>query len=342
MASITKVGGKWRAQIRRKGFASVGKYFPTKTLAQRWVAETENGMNSNLYSDTRSLSKITLSEIIHRYRDELSHVEFGRNKQSVLTSLDKALGHHTLDELTDDRLTRYVKQRHRDGAGGVTISIDLTYLGGIFKTARQIWKMPITSEAITTARAYMSHVKISTRSNERTRRPTADELTRLCDYFDSRASSIPMRDIINFAIATAMRLDEIMRLRWDDMNQTDKTIVIRNRKHPNQKQGNDQEVPLLGDSFGIALKQPRQGPCIFPYNGGTISSIFPRACRVLGIEGLRFHDLRHEGVSRLFEYGFRIEQVSIVSGHRDWKMLKRYTQLRAADLHRVVRTGFSQ
>jgi integrase len=334
MASIIKVGESWRVQIRRKGHASISETFPTKTLAQKWATETEASINARRYRDERGLEKITLAELIQQYREELSHVKFGKNKNAVLTALENKLGHHTLAQLTDDRLTQFVKDRRKEGAGGVTIAIDLTYLGGVFKTARQIWKMPVSMNAINTARAYMSHVKISTRGKERSRRPTADELDRLSDYFDKH-SRLPMRDIIQFAVATAMRLDEIMRVRWADLNEADKTIVIRDRKHPNQKQGNDQEVPLLGQSFEIVKRQPKVDERIFPHNGGTISSIFPRACQALGINDLRFHDLRHEGVSRLFERGFRIEQVSLVSGHRDWKMLKRYTQLKAADLHRV-------
>jgi site-specific recombinase XerD len=66
----------------------------------------------------------------------------------------------------------------------------------------------------------------------------------------------------------------------------------------------------------------------------TITTIFPRAKNALGIEDLHFHDLRHEGVSRLFEQGYQIHEVALMSGHRDWKMLARYTQLKAKDLHR--------
>ena len=334
MASIIKVGDRWRVQIRRKGHASISETFPTKTLAQRWAQNTESSINAHHYRDERSLDKIMLSELITRYRSELSHVKFGKNKEAVLNALSVKLGDLTMAKLTDDRLIRYVKDRMNEGTGGVTIAIDLTYLGGIFKTARQIWKMPISADVITTARAYMRHVKISTKSKERSRRPTADELSRLCDHFDEH-SRLPMRDIIQFAVSTAMRLSEIMRLRWSDLNEADKTIVIRDRKHPNQKEGNDQEVPLLGDSFDIVMRQPRTSDRIFPHSGSTVSSIFPRACQALGIFDLRFHDLRHEGVSRLFERGFRIEQVSLESGHRDWKMLKRYTQLKAVDLHRI-------
>lgn len=55
-----------------------------------------------------------------------------------------------------------------------------------------------------------------------------------------------MRDLIHFAIESAMHVEEITLLLWVDLNELDRTIIIRNRKHPRQKQGNDQEVPLLG------------------------------------------------------------------------------------------------
>jgi integrase len=67
---------------------------------------------------------------------------------------------------------------------------------------------------------------------------------------------------------------------------------------------------------------------IFPYNTDAISAAFTRACKLLGIEDLRFHDLRHDGISRLFEMGWNIPQVAVVSGHRSWQSLKRYTHIR--------------
>ena len=75
---------------------------------------------------------------------------------------------------------------------------------------------------------------------------------------------------------------------------------------------------------------------IFPFNGRSAGSAFRRACRDLQIEDLHFHDLRHEGTSRLFEAGFTIEQVAMVTGHKDWKMLRRYTHLRPEQLHTVA------
>ena len=89
------------------------------------------------------------------------------------------------------------------------------------------------------------------------------------------------------------------------------------------------------DAFEIVQRQPKTSELIFPWNFDTVSSVFPRACSALEIVDLHFHDLHHKGVSRMFEAGYQIQEVAIVSGHKDWAMLKRYTQLKAKDLHRI-------
>jgi len=57
-----------------------------------------------------------------------------------------------------------------------------------------------------------------------------------------------------------------------------------------------------------------------------------RLLKRLGIHGLRFHDLRHEAVSRLVEAGLGDQEVAAISGHKSMQMLRRYTHLRAEDL----------
>jgi integrase len=340
MASILKIGDTWRAQIRRKGHKSMSETFPTKAQAVAWSRGVEAEMDARRFKDVRGLANLTLKVLIGRYREEIgAEHPFGKNKTAVLNMWEREHGDKTVDEITDDYLTKFVRDRRKGGAGGVTISIDLTYLGGVFKTAKELWKLPVSLEPIEAARANMAHLKISTRSEERRRRPTDKEISDLCDYLDKH-STLPMRDLIHFAIESAMRIEEITMLRWVDLNEADRTIMIRDRKHPRQKKGNDQEVPLLGKTFGIVQRQPRPGTLtpecrIFPVKAETVSTIFPRAKKALGIEDLHFHDLRHEGVSRLFEQGYQIQEVALVSGHRDWKMLARYTQIKAKDLHRM-------
>jgi integrase len=339
MASILKVAGGWRAQIRRKGHKSVAKTLPTKAQATSWARGIEAEMDTKRFKDVRGLANINLKQLIDRYTEEIgAEHPFGKNKAAVLKTWAANHGDVSLADITDDYLTDFVRKRRRAGVSGVTIGIDLTYLAGVFKTAKGLWKLPVTLEPIEAARANMGHLKISTKSTERKRRPTEHEIAQLCDYLDDH-SALPMRDIIHFAIESAMRIEEITLLRWVDLNEADRTIMIRNRKHPREKVGNDQEVPLLGRTFEIVQRQPRPAEVtedsrIFPVLADTVSTIFPRAKKALKIDDLRFHDLRHEGVSRLFEQGYQIQEVALVSGHRDWKMLARYTQIKAKDLHR--------
>lgn len=338
MASVIKIGNQWRAQVRRKGFPAETKTFPTKGQATAWAATTEANMMALKHQDVRIISKKTVADLIDRYTEEIGAVKpFGKNKKAVLAMLRDRLGETLLPDLTVERLTLHLQARQKEGAGGVTIAIDLTYLGSVLKAAKNLWRLPVDPGVAAAARDNMRYLGLSPKSTERDRRPTNDELDRIKDHFRGiKRQKVPMPDVIDFAVATAMRLGEIIRLRWDDLDEKHKTIIIRNRKHPTEKSGNDQEVPLLGEAFDIVKRQPRtqDEPRIFPVTEGTISTIFPRACAHLKIDNLRFHDLRHEGVSRLFEQRYSIEEVALISGHRDWKMLSRYLHLRAKDLHR--------
>jgi integrase len=334
MASILKIGKAWRAQIRRKGYQTMTETFPNKTLAVEWARGIEAQIDARRFNDKRGLEGMSVGDLIDRYNREIGGEKgFGKNKTAVLRALRHNLGKTAVPALDDDALIKHVKARLATGAGGVTIGIELTYLTGVLNTAKDFWKLPVSLEPVKAARASLKHLRVRTKSKERDRRPTTDELDRLKDYFDAH-STLPMREIIDFAVATAMRAGEITRLRWADLNRDDKTIIIKDRKHPTEKEGNDEEVPLLGVAYKIATRQPEGDELIFPYKEKTISSIFPRACAALKIKDLRFHDLRHEGISRLFEQGYAIEQVALISGHKDWKMLARYTQIRAKDLHR--------
>jgi hypothetical protein len=117
----------------------------------------------------------------------------------------------------------------------------------------------------------------------------------------------------------------------------------RKKSDPRKKKGNDQRIPLLDvsgyDAYKIIEEQGRFSNIregrIFPYNGRSVGTAFRRECGKLKIKDLHFHDLRHEGTSRLFEAGFSIEQVALVTGHKDWKMLRRYTHLKPETLHSI-------
>lgn len=93
-------------------------------------------------------------------------------------------------------------------------------------------------------------------------------------------------------------------------------------------------VPLLGESFDIAMRQDRSNELIFPYNPRSVTAGFQRVRNSLGIEDLRYHDLRREGASRLFERGYSIEDVAQATGHRNLNILWQvYTQLHPYKFH---------
>ena len=105
-------------------------------------------------------------------------------------------------------------------------------------------------------------------------------------------------------------------------------VLVPDMKNPGEKNGNDVWCDLPPEALQLILSMPRRREEIFPYCGDTIGTNFTRACQFLEIIDLHLHDLRHDGISRLFEIGRNIPQVAAVSGHRSWSSLKRYTHLR--------------
>lgn len=335
MASIRLKNSSWVADIRRKGHKSISKSFPTKGKAQVWAREVESQMDALEFKDARGLTGITVKQLIERYIKEIGGITpFRYTKTATLNVWIKTHGQLTLAELTTDKLIEWTTSRAKE-VSGATIAVDLAYLGVVLRTAKELWRLPVDDTIARTARGSLKYLGVSAKSKHRERRPTQKEIDDICLHFTvKRGQKVPMEDLILFAIETSMRLGEILRLRWEDLNHEDRTIIIKDRKHPTEKDGNDQEVPLLGTAYEIIQRQGKTDERIFPITEGTPSSLFPRACKALGIVDLRFHDLRHEGVSRFFEQKYSIEQVALLSGHRDWKMLARYTQVKAKDLHR--------
>ena len=99
-------------------------------------------------------------------------------------------------------------------------------------------------------------------------------------------------------------------------------------KHPGDKAGNDTWVELPDPCCAIINVMPKTSERIFPFTVDAVSAGFTRACKALTIKDLHFHDLRHEGASRLFEMGRTVPQAAAVTGHRSWSSLQRYTHLR--------------
>jgi integrase len=343
VATFVKRGKKWRAQVRRDGH-SLSKTFHRKMDADEWARDVELALDKQLDPTARQVSrKDNFGTLIDLHINDLARVgkRIRRSKAAVLRRLKKDLGATPLPQLTREKIVAYGHERADQGAGPATLAADISFIGTVLTHAAAVHGLIVDTEAVRLARVALRTLDLVGKSQERDRRPTEKELQRLYEHFDSKPRyTIPMTRIVKFAIATAMRIEEIFRIEWDTLDERTRTILVKDRKDPRKKDGNDQRVPLLAatglDAWTILQDQRdlRLNPArCFPYNAKSAGTAFQRACKDLGIKDLHFHDLRHEATSRLFEAGLTIEQVPLVTGHKDWKMLKRYTQLRPEGLY---------
>ena len=124
-----------------------------------------------------------------------------------------------------------------------------------------------------------------------------------------------------------MRRGEILNARWIDLNLKHRTLRI-----PVTKNGEAREIPLSLVALDTLHTIPHGGEFIFPVSANALQLAWQRLKKQQGMPNLRFHDLRHEAISRLFERGLSLPEVALISGHKDPRMLMRYTHLRAEEL----------
>lgn len=195
-------------------------------------------------------------------------------------------------------------------------------------------------EVVQEARNAYRELRLIGKARRRARRPTVEELAKLREYFarrDGRAS-IPMLSLMEFAICSARREAEICRLQWRDNNAENRTGVVRDAKHPTDREGNHRRFKYTAEAWVVIEAQPRTSEYIFPYDPKSVGTAFTRACKVLGISDLRFHDLRHEATSRLFERGYQIHEVAQFTLHESWNELKRYANLKPENMREIPST----
>ena len=313
------------------------KTFKKKALANSFgknkVTDIEaNGLNSTTIC--------TIGELIDLYmNDKDLYDKDGRTKRYCIKLLrDCQISKIITNELRTSDLIEHCRDRRSSGTKPATLSHDISYLKAVMKKAQPVFNIDAQVSVFDEAFTVLKEMELIGKSEKRTRRPTDNELDKLRDALVQRerhhANTIPLTDMLDFSILSCMRISEVCGLKWEDLNQEHKIILVRDRKDPRKKQGNLMIVPLLGGAFDIVMKQSQQGDLIFPHNPRSVTAAFQRVRNKLGIEDLRYHDLRREGASRLFEKGYSIEEVAQVTGHRNLNTLWTvYTQLFPHKLH---------
>lgn len=250
MANIRQLAsGHWQVQIRLKGRKAT-ETFVRHDHAREWATETEVLIDrGHAPSGRRARNAKTFGALIDLHIEDMKEVGKppGRSKGATLQMLQRELGGLKIGALDRERLIGFGRERARAGAGPVTVGQDIGAIKLVIAHAAAVHGMDVSVEPILLARIALKRLGLIGKGRERDRRPTEDELNKLFAYFDrNERQLIPMSRIIKFAIATAMRQEEICRVGWNDLNMRTKMLTIRDRKDPREKKGNDQRIPLLG------------------------------------------------------------------------------------------------
>jgi integrase len=351
MGTIVKRCGSYRAIVRIKKHRPYTDTFPTVEAARNWIRKTE----AELMERDPLNPKIKVDHLLQQYIDRILPRRKARMAETHwkrdIPDLQSRFAHMSILDFEGNGVIKWSASldKKEKPVSASTRACYLDRLLGFFKQCETHFGTVIPWKDIYRCRAKLFASGEFATNNERDRRVSEEEIVRIKAQIKSK--SIPLARIIDFCVASAMRIGEVTRIRYSDLNEQEGTIIIRDRKDPRIKIGNHKTVPLLGDSLRL-LQEQREQPriykgkddpdLIFPHAADYLSDLFKNACTAAGIEDCHLHDLRHEAISRLFEIGYQIHEVQLVSGHTSWKSLKRYTNLRPKTLAKKDRDRRAQ
>ncbi|WP_027155330.1 site-specific integrase [Mesorhizobium sp. WSM2561] len=325
MATLRKRNGKWQVQVRRHGFPVQSRSFVSKADANEWARAIERQHDrQELGPDRKTLKTITLADLVTRYRDEVVPKKKGSAVETILLNrfLRYPICQKTLYDLStadfaayrDQRLTE-PKYRSDKPVTPKSLKRELSPLSHMFRHALVEWEIPLRNP--------LDGLKLRVVDNKRERRLHSGELERLLEATTKGRNKF-VAPIILFALETAMRRGEMLSIQFRLVDFERHSLVI-----PESKSGYSRVIPLTARAVAIlgAIRQADAKPndLAFPITPIALRLQWDRLTRRAGIDGLNFHDLRHEAISRLFELGLTVPEVASISGHRTLAQLMRYS-----------------
>lgn len=338
MATITNRGPyQWQAKVRRKGFPTQTRTFDYKADAEAWARDVENDMDRSVFVDRSLAERETFQDVIDRY---LKH-ETPKHKGALAEELrlekfkrdENKLCDHAMANLRTEQFEDYRDRRLKSVKPG-TVKRELNLLHSVIEHSRR--RLALLENPV-------SDVKRPQVRDERITRFQKGEEKRLMASLDECRNEF-IKPAVIVALETAMRRGELLSLKWDDVDFKAKAAQLHDTKN-----GEHRDVPLtkvaiaelrkLKKAHDKKLKEEKVVSLdkrVFPISAESLKNAFERARERAKMEHFNFHDLRHEAISRLFEAGFDAQVVRAVSGHKDMQSLKRYVNLKAADLANMI------
>ncbi len=346
VATIKKHGDGWQAIVRKKYKKPVYKTFPKKKMAEDWARKIEEDMARGAYIDSRAASKVLIGALLERYEQEITPTKAEtsrkREKGQLLGVLMEEFGSTIYAELHHDQVVSFVRKRLAAGMSADTVRKDLQLLGDVFAVAEAVWDIQAPQDAVGRAKRIIRKLRLLPAGNERERRLSDGEEEKLM------AVEVRKKNRIKYALrvllGTAMRRSELLRARRSDVDWKNCTLTIYQSKTDWKTGKKGRVIPLFPEVMDTLRElpakivvDPKTGErkveeLFFPIRPRGLTRAFERLCADAGISDLRLHDIRHEATSRLFERGLSIQEVASITGHRDWRSLKRYTHIKPKHL----------
>lgn len=301
------------------------KSFDSKLEAEKWARDLETQVDRfGSAPDTKILETTTLGDLLERYQRDVSPTKRGYVQEiqriDVLRRHD--LAHRTLVGLSQQDIASFRDERLQTVAASTTVR-ELAILSHVVEVAIRDWGLPLNRNVVKMVRRPIIR-------NERSRRLQPDEEQILLAGCDAGKTPC-LKTLLIVAVETGMRRSELLGLQWSDTSHNRRVVTLHMTKN-----GDRREVPLSQRAFQALMDWKEQhtvdASTIFPLTAGALEQAWRRLLVRVEIKDLRFHDLRHEAVSRLFEKGLNVMEVSSISGHRELRMLRRYSHLRVEDL----------
>ena len=319
MGCVRKRGNSWNAQVRISGWRSFTKTFKTKLDAKQWIVNLEKELKSKPLPE-KNIKNLKLKDLFNKYKFEIlpklkSH-KIVTYKLNFLSRL--WLGEIKVVNLTKGHLEQFCKDRKlvvKDG----TIKSELMLIKRIVKIATDKWNYGIPFNAF-------YGIELPSPHKPRNRRATQEELSILIAHANKQRNTY-ISTIIQFAVETGMRRSEILKLKWIDVNLKTRIASLYDTKN-----GDERHIPLTKTAVQLLSNLTQLSDFVFPISANCLRLAWERCRKKSNIKGLRFHDLRHEAVSRYFEMGLSVPEVALISGHKDVRQLFRYTHLKPESL----------
>lgn len=336
MAYIKKRGEYWRAEVRRKGHKPTYRTFDTQAEAQKWARRVEAEIDTGFYVDNSAAEKTTFGEALKKYRREVAAKkrhpapEYGR----IDRWLRNDLCFRTLANLKGADFARYRDQRRTDGKAENTIRLELQLVSHLYEIARKEWGMEGLMNPL-------KNIRKPSASAARDRRLEPGEYDKIKAVL-AKSGNPYAAPAFDLAIETSLRQGTLFGLRWEWVDLEKRLIRIPLSARGAENKGVPAALPLSTKAHAVllslhpldevgALQKEPAGP-ILNTTPNAIRCIWKCVVPRLGIENLRWHDLRHEAASRLFEKGLHPFEVASITGHKSMQMLKRYTHLKPESL----------